>query len=93
MAKHFNIADLYEMVADKVPTRSALVCGEQRATYAELEQRVTERTAQATTAAGGPGSDGAGADPSAQSDTGGADDGVVDAEAAPGTTHTGFHCA
>tara|TARA_R110000823_G_scaffold291009_7_gene409367 strand:+ start:399 stop:2033 length:1635 start_codon:yes stop_codon:yes gene_type:complete len=39
MAKHFNIADLFEMVADKVPTRSALVCGEQRATYAELEGR------------------------------------------------------
>jgi len=39
MAKHFNIADLFEMVADKVPTRSALVCGDQRATFAELEQR------------------------------------------------------
>ncbi|NQX88295.1 MAG: AMP-binding protein, partial [Halioglobus sp.] len=39
MAKHFNIADLFEMVADKVPTRSALVCGEQRATFAELDQR------------------------------------------------------
>lgn len=39
MAKHFNIADLFEMVADKVPTRDALVCGDQRATYAELDQR------------------------------------------------------
>jgi len=39
MAKHFNIADLFEMVADKVPTRPALVCGEQRATFAELDQR------------------------------------------------------
>ncbi|MAT93064.1 MAG: AMP-binding protein [Halioglobus sp.] len=39
MAKHFNIADLFEMVADKVPTRDALVCGAQRATFAELEQR------------------------------------------------------
>ncbi|MEJ2531820.1 MAG: acyl-CoA synthetase [Halioglobus sp.] len=39
MAKHFNIADMYEMVADRVPTRDALVCGEQRATYAGLEER------------------------------------------------------
>ena len=39
MAKHFNIADMYEMVADKVPARTALVCGEQRATYAELDSR------------------------------------------------------
>lgn len=39
MKKHFNIADMYEMVADKVPSRDALVCGEQRATYLQLEQR------------------------------------------------------
>jgi acyl-CoA synthetase (AMP-forming)/AMP-acid ligase II len=39
MTKHFNIADLYELVADKVPTRSALVCGGQRASFGELEQR------------------------------------------------------
>ena len=39
MKKHFNIADMYEMVADKVPARDALVCGEQRATFLELEQR------------------------------------------------------
>ncbi len=42
MAKHYNIADLYEMVADKVPARSALVCGEQRATFMELEQRANK---------------------------------------------------
>ncbi|MEZ5502232.1 MAG: AMP-binding protein [Halioglobus sp.] len=42
MAKHYNIADLYEMVADKVPTRSALVCGGQRATFADLEQRANK---------------------------------------------------
>jgi acyl-CoA synthetase (AMP-forming)/AMP-acid ligase II len=42
MAKHYNIADLYEMVADRVPTRSALVCGEQRATFAELDQRANK---------------------------------------------------
>ena len=39
MKKHFNIADMYEMVADKVPGRDALVCGDQRATYLDLEQR------------------------------------------------------
>ncbi len=39
MAVHFNLADLFELVADKVPSRTALVCGEQRATFAQLEQR------------------------------------------------------
>ena len=39
MAKHFNIADMFEMVADKVPSRDALVCGDQRATFADLETR------------------------------------------------------
>ena len=42
MAKHFNIADMYEIVADKVPTRDALVCGEQRATFAELDERANK---------------------------------------------------
>lgn len=39
MQKHFNLADLFEMVADIVPERDALVCGEQRASYGELEER------------------------------------------------------
>ena len=39
MAKHFNIADMFEMVADKVPSRDALVCGDQRASFADLETR------------------------------------------------------
>lgn len=42
MTKHFNIADLYELVADKVPARSALVCGDQRASFAELDQRANQ---------------------------------------------------
>ena len=42
MAKYFNIADMYEMVADKVPARDALVCGDNRATYATLEQRANQ---------------------------------------------------
>lgn len=35
----FNIADLFEMVVDTVPEREALVCGDSRLTYAELEER------------------------------------------------------
>ncbi|MDE0929478.1 MAG: acyl-CoA synthetase [Halioglobus sp.] len=42
MAMHYNIADLYELVADKVPARSALVCGDQRATFKELDQRANK---------------------------------------------------
>jgi acyl-CoA synthetase (AMP-forming)/AMP-acid ligase II len=38
---HFNIADLFEIVADTVPEREALVCGEERRTYAELDRRAT----------------------------------------------------
>ena len=40
--KHFNIADLIEMVVDKVPERTALVCSERRATFAELDQRANQ---------------------------------------------------
>jgi len=42
VSQHFNIADLYEMVADKVPSRDALICGAHRATFAELEQRANQ---------------------------------------------------
>ncbi|HEY4398343.1 MAG TPA: AMP-binding protein, partial [Acidimicrobiia bacterium] len=35
----FNLADLYEIVADAVPDRLALVAGERRLTYAQLEER------------------------------------------------------
>ncbi len=42
MKKHFNIADMYEMVAEKVPGRDALVCGEQRATFAQLDERANQ---------------------------------------------------
>jgi len=38
-ARHFNIADLFEIVADTVPEREALVCGEARLSYAQLEER------------------------------------------------------
>ncbi|MDY0007077.1 MAG: AMP-binding protein, partial [Spongiibacteraceae bacterium] len=42
MNKHFNIADMFEMVADTVPERVALVCGEHRDTYATLEKRANQ---------------------------------------------------
>ncbi len=35
----FNLADLYEIVADAVPDRPALVAGDRRLTYAELDER------------------------------------------------------
>jgi acyl-CoA synthetase (AMP-forming)/AMP-acid ligase II len=42
MTKHFNIADMFELVADKVPQRVALVCGDRRVSYAELESRANQ---------------------------------------------------
>ncbi len=42
MSKHFNLADLFEMVADTVPARDALVCGEDRATFSQLERRANQ---------------------------------------------------
>lgn len=37
----FNIADLFESVADVVPDRTAVVCGDRRLTFAELDERAT----------------------------------------------------
>jgi len=37
----FNLADLFEIVADAVPDRPALVAGDRRLTYAELDERST----------------------------------------------------
>ena len=36
---HFNIADLFERVADACPNRPALVCEQRRLSYVELEER------------------------------------------------------
>ena len=47
----FNIADLLECVADAVPEREAVVCRDDRRTYAELDERAT-RLAHALRAAG-----------------------------------------
>jgi 3-oxocholest-4-en-26-oate---CoA ligase len=48
---HFNIADLFESLADAIPDRPALVCGDRRLTYAELDVRAT-RLANALRARG-----------------------------------------
>ncbi len=37
----FNLADLYESVADAIPDREALVCGERRLTFRQLDERAT----------------------------------------------------
>jgi acyl-CoA synthetase (AMP-forming)/AMP-acid ligase II len=37
----FNLADLFECVADAVPDRVAVVCGGRRCTYRELDERST----------------------------------------------------
>ena len=55
MAMTFNLADLFERVVDEVGARPALVCGDQRVTFAELDQRAN-RLAHALEARGvGPG--------------------------------------
>jgi 3-oxocholest-4-en-26-oate---CoA ligase len=38
----FNLADLFESVADAIPEREALVCGERRLTYRELDKRANQ---------------------------------------------------
>jgi acyl-CoA synthetase (AMP-forming)/AMP-acid ligase II len=37
----FNLADLFESIADAVPEREAIVCGDERVTFAELDERAT----------------------------------------------------
>ncbi|HEY8217869.1 MAG TPA: AMP-binding protein, partial [Acidimicrobiia bacterium] len=37
----YNLADLWEKVADTVPESEAMVCGERRLTYADAEERAT----------------------------------------------------
>jgi 3-oxocholest-4-en-26-oate---CoA ligase len=51
----FNLADLFERVARRVPEREAVVCGDERLTYADLDARA-DRVADALVAIGvGPG--------------------------------------
>ena len=37
----WNLADLFEAVCDAVPDRTAVVAGERRLTYRELDERAT----------------------------------------------------
>ena len=48
---HFNIADLFESIVDAVPERLAVVCGDTRLTFAELDARAN-RFAHALAAQG-----------------------------------------
>jgi acyl-CoA synthetase (AMP-forming)/AMP-acid ligase II len=41
----FNFADIWEMASDAVPERTALVCGDARRTYAQLEDRANRLAA------------------------------------------------
>jgi acyl-CoA synthetase (AMP-forming)/AMP-acid ligase II len=38
---HFNMADLFESVADAIPEREAVICGDTRLTYRQLDERAT----------------------------------------------------
>ena len=39
MTRSFAFADLWELVAEQVPEREAIVCGERRLTYAQADER------------------------------------------------------
>ncbi|MRI33878.1 AMP-binding protein [Endozoicomonas sp. OPT23] len=41
-AKHFNICDLIEMVVDEIPNREALICGDARVTFSDLDKRANQ---------------------------------------------------
>ena len=41
MARSFNLADLFELVAEAIPEREALTCGARRESYADLDERAT----------------------------------------------------
>jgi acyl-CoA synthetase (AMP-forming)/AMP-acid ligase II len=40
-ASSFNLADLWESVVDAVPDRVAVICGDRRLTFAQLDERAT----------------------------------------------------
>ena len=51
----FQLADLFEHAVDVVPDRLALVCGDQRRTYAELEERANRAAHLLSSCGVGPG--------------------------------------
>ena len=42
MKRTFNLADLFEIVAEAVPDRIAFICGEKRLSFRELNQRANQ---------------------------------------------------
>ena len=42
MADEFNLADIFERIADFVPNNPALMCGDQQLSYAQLEERANK---------------------------------------------------
>ena len=53
--RSFNIADVWEMAADAVPEREALVCGAARRSYAQMEERANRLAHHLTGRGVGPG--------------------------------------
>lgn len=51
----YNLADIWEAVSDRVGERVALVCGDRRLTYAELEDRANRLAHHLTSVGVGPG--------------------------------------
>src|SRR4051794_1997319 len=51
----FNIADLFEHTADRVPDRPALIVGDDHLTYAELESRANQVAHRLASLGVGPG--------------------------------------
>jgi acyl-CoA synthetase (AMP-forming)/AMP-acid ligase II len=52
---HFNMADLFEGIADAVPDREAVICGERRLTYRQLDRRANRLAHHLTARGVGPG--------------------------------------
>ena len=42
MKRTFNLADLFEIVAEAVPDRIAFICGEKRLSFRELNERANK---------------------------------------------------
>jgi 3-oxocholest-4-en-26-oate---CoA ligase len=51
----FNLADLFESIVDAIPDREALVCGDRRLTYRELDERSNRLAHHLESAGIGPG--------------------------------------
>ena len=51
----YNLADLFESVADAISDREALICGDRRLTYGQLDERATRIANHLLGAGVGPG--------------------------------------